>query len=117
MSAKTVNTHACEYVLRGVRSCTLAETLSHSLSVTWRLHCTCPLFRTLRLAKFLHTSKMSSGTTSEETFEWIETPPARSPTKPAFDSGVRTTSVSKLNRVPLEGAPRAIELHHGGLRG
>ncbi|KAF2440878.1 S-adenosyl-L-methionine-dependent methyltransferase [Karstenula rhodostoma CBS 690.94] len=44
---------------------------------------------------------MSSGTTSEETFEWIETPPARTPTKPEFDCGVRTTSYPAIANAPL----------------
>jgi hypothetical protein len=35
-----------------------------------------------------------SSNTSEENFEWVETPPAPSPITPAFDCGVKTTSVS-----------------------
>jgi len=35
-----------------------------------------------------------SSNTSEENFEWVETPPAPSPTNPTFDCGVKTTSVS-----------------------
>jgi hypothetical protein len=35
-----------------------------------------------------------SSNTSEETFEWVETPAAPSPTAPEFDCGVKTTSVS-----------------------
>ncbi|KAF2684974.1 S-adenosyl-L-methionine-dependent methyltransferase [Lentithecium fluviatile CBS 122367] len=45
-------------------------------------------------------SKMSRST-SEENFEWIETPPAPSPTTPAFDCGVKTTSYPAIANAPL----------------
>ncbi|KAF2185010.1 S-adenosyl-L-methionine-dependent methyltransferase [Zopfia rhizophila CBS 207.26] len=40
-------------------------------------------------------------TTSEENFEWIETPPAPSPTSPPEDCGVRTTSYPAIANAPL----------------
>lgn len=86
----------------------------------WRLPSFYPPFRTRWLfAKIpTNTSKMSSGSTSEETFEWIETPPARTPSKPEFDCGVRTTSVcTRVLNHPSKSAPRAIELHNHRGRG
>ncbi|PVI03805.1 S-adenosyl-L-methionine-dependent methyltransferase [Periconia macrospinosa] len=44
---------------------------------------------------------MSSSTTSEENFEWIETPPAPSPAIPKFDCGVKTTSYPAIANAPL----------------
>ena len=37
-----------------------------------------------------------SKTDAENSFEWIDTPPARSPTTPAFDCGVKTTKVRHI---------------------
>ncbi|PSN60416.1 S-adenosyl-L-methionine-dependent methyltransferase [Corynespora cassiicola Philippines] len=42
-----------------------------------------------------------SSSTSEDNFEWIETPPAPSPAAPAFDCGVRTTSYPAIANAPL----------------
>ncbi|CAI6341488.1 unnamed protein product [Periconia digitata] len=44
---------------------------------------------------------MSSSTTSEENFEWIETPPAPSPTTPKVDCGVKTTAYPAIANAPL----------------
>lgn len=51
------------------------------------------------------TFKMSKSVI-EDNFEWIETPPARSPAPPPFDCGVRTTSVScKILILPRDHGP------------
>jgi hypothetical protein len=47
----------------------------------------------------LQAAKMSSNT-SEDNFEWVETPPAPSPVTPEFDCGVKTTSVSSSQYIP-----------------
>ncbi|KAF2832001.1 S-adenosyl-L-methionine-dependent methyltransferase [Ophiobolus disseminans] len=49
-----------------------------------------------------------SSNTSEENFEWVETPPAPSPTTEAFDCGVKTTSYPTIANAPLpaEGSGR-----------
>ena len=60
---------------------------------------------------------MSSEKTSEETFEWIETPPAPSPVTPKFDCGVKVTSVCLSSphcwQSYLQDAPPAIEPLNG----
>ncbi|CAE7201489.1 hypothetical protein PTNB73_05893 [Pyrenophora teres f. teres] len=49
-----------------------------------------------------------SSNTSEDNFEWVETPPAPSPTTPEFDCGVKTTSYPTIANAPLpaEGSGR-----------
>ncbi|KAH9860512.1 Sphingolipid C9-methyltransferase 2 [Plenodomus biglobosus] len=42
-----------------------------------------------------------SSNTSEEKFEWVETPPAPSPTTPTFDCGVKTTKYPTIANAPL----------------
>jgi hypothetical protein len=52
-----------------------------------------------------------SGTTSEETFEWIETPPAPSVISSDFDCGVKTTAVCSCSAMALRKQRQPLTLH------
>ncbi|KAF2710303.1 S-adenosyl-L-methionine-dependent methyltransferase [Pleomassaria siparia CBS 279.74] len=51
----------------------------------------------------------------ESSFEWIETPPARSPATPAFDCGVKVTSYPAIPNAPLPADGASSEHFSNGL--